>query len=147
MIDDTNFHEPLSRVTERSKDTRAKVGALIVRNGHLVISACNEFPEGVEDLGERRIRPAKYLFTEHAERNAILLAARYGHSCQGTVMYQKWFPCADCARAIIQAGIVRLVCQRPNLQDPRWGESFQASLAMLIEAGVHIDFYSDPSGC
>ena len=141
MIDDTNFQESLARVTSLSKDDRAKVGALIVRNGNLLIGACNEFPQGVKDSPDRRVRPAKYFYTEHAERNAILLAARYGHRCQGTVMYQTWFPCADCARAIIQAGIVRVVCQKPDFKDERWGASFVAARAMLVEAGTTIDYY------
>lgn len=117
------------------------VGAIVVRNGHLVIGACNELPDGVQDTPERRAKPAKYFFTEHAERNAVLLAARYGHRLQGCVMYQTWFPCADCARAIIQSGIVRLVCQKPDYENARWGDSFAASMAMLSEAGVSVAFY------
>lgn len=141
MIDDLNFKETLSRVARASKDTGAQVGAIIVRNGHLIIGAHNELPMGVQDTPERRARPAKYLFTEHAERNAILLAARHGHSCQGTVMYQTWYPCADCARAIVQAGISRLVYQQPNFEDPRWGDSFKAARDILLEGGVSGTFY------
>lgn len=117
------------------------VGAIVVRNGHLVIGACNELPNGVQDTPARRAKPAKYFFTEHAERNAVLLAARYGHRLDGCVMYQTWFPCADCARAIIQSGIVRLVCQKPDYKNARWGDSFAASMAMLSEAGVSVAFY------
>jgi dCMP deaminase len=141
MIDDENFQETLWRVARASKDTGAKVGAIIVRNGTLVVGACNEPPIGVVESAERRTKPTKYLFTEHAERNAILLAARYGHRTQGCVMYQTWFPCADCARAIIQAGIVRLVCEEPDLRNERWGSSFTASLAMLTEAGTSLHYY------
>jgi dCMP deaminase len=141
MINDTNFQDALWRVARASKDTGAKVGALIVRNGTLVVGACNEPPIGVVETEERRTRPAKYLFTEHAERNAVLLAARYGHKTQGCVMYQTWFPCADCARAIIQSGIVRIVCQVPDLSNSRWGDSFAASLAMLTEAEISIHYY------
>ncbi len=141
QINDTNFHEPLARVTSQSKDTRTQVGAIIVRNGHFVIGACNELPNGVRDTPERRAKPAKYFFTEHAERNAVLLAARYGYRIDGCVMYQTWFPCADCARAIIQSGIVRLVCQKPDFEDKRWGNSFIASMDMLQEAKIVIHWY------
>ena len=141
MINDDNFKEALARVSSMSKDTGAQVGAIIVRNGHLVIGACNEIPNGVEDTNSRRARPAKYLFTEHAERNAVLLAARHGHKTAGCVMYQTWFPCADCARAIIQSGIVRLVCQKPDFSNERWGQSFGAAWQMLTEAGVQVDIY------
>jgi len=60
------------------------------------------------------MRPAKYRWTEHAERNAIFSAARMGVSIVGATMYLPWFPCAECARAIVQSGIGALVAYQPG---------------------------------
>ena len=129
-------------VAVQSKDTGAQVGAVIVAaDGRILPEACNELPEGVLDSAVRRTRPAKYFFTEHAERNAIYHAAKHGYKLAGATIYQSWFPCADCARSIIQSGIRRVVAQRHNFEDPRWGESLTAARHMFREAGVAVEFY------
>jgi dCMP deaminase len=46
---------------------------------------------------------------EHAERDAIYKAAFVGMQTEGATLYVPWFACADCARAIIAAGITRVV--------------------------------------
>ena len=87
-------------------------------------------------------RPHKYLFIEHAERNAIHNAARTGVSLLGATMYFNWEPCPcnECAKAVIQAGIKKLVGydrKFPGKGD-QWDESLRVSRAMLREAGVDI---------
>jgi len=128
-------------VAEKSKDRSTKVGAVIVGPDHEVRSTgYNGFPRGVcDDVDERHERPAKYMWTEHAERNAIYNAARCGTSTHGATMHLNcWFPCADCARAVIQAGIVRVVVHRSraNKHDSKWIESCAVGVVMLEEAGV-----------
>jgi len=145
---DRRFLEMALLVAGWSKDQSTKVGALIVGPNREVISTgYNGFARGVCDqVDERHRRPAKYLWTEHAERNAIYNAARRGIQTEGTTMYLQWFPCADCARAIIQSGISLVVAERPNLSDPRWGASFRISKEMLEEAGVGLRLYSSEPG-
>src|SRR5687768_3524816 len=75
----------------------------------IVASGANHFPDGVKELPERWERPIKYSYVEHAERNCIYSAAKRGIKTDGLVMYCPWFACADCARAIIQAGIAEVV--------------------------------------
>ncbi|PRY03196.1 hypothetical protein B0G73_11649 [Paraburkholderia sp. BL25I1N1] len=58
-------------------------------------------------------------------------------------MYLPWFPCVDCARAIVQAGITELIAFRPNLRDERWGPDFVVGLQMLEEAGVAVRFVDE----
>jgi dCMP deaminase len=53
------------------------------------------------------------------------------------MIYVPWVPCADCARAIIQVGIVTVVTDNISVPE-RWRESFEASLEMLEEAKVRI---------
>jgi dCMP deaminase len=64
-----------------------------------------EAPPSEEVLSNRWERPAKYQWVEHAERNAIYNAARMGIPLKGCTAYITLAPCADCTRALIQAGI------------------------------------------
>jgi dCMP deaminase len=53
---------------------------------------------GVKDSTDRFERPIKYMFFEHAERNAIFTAARHGIRTEGATLYVQALPCVDCAR-------------------------------------------------
>ena len=121
-----------------SKDRSTKVGCVIVGAANqMLASGYNGFPRGVDDdVDARHERPAKYFWTEHAERNAIFNAARTGTALEGSVMYLPWFPCCDCARAIAQAGVAVLVARPHSVHEPRWGEQFAVSAQILDEAGV-----------
>lgn len=127
----------------RSKDPSRKVGAIIV-GPHLEVRATgyNGIPRNVADLPERMQRPAKYLWTEHAERNAIYNAALTGVSTQGCTLFVQYHPCADCARAIIQSGIAGVYCPPPDMQ-PRWSDSMTAASLMLAEAGVEVNYIGE----
>jgi dCMP deaminase len=138
---DHRFLRLAQAVGEWSKDRSRKVGCVIVDNERGIRAiGYNGFPRGVEDSFEaRHSRPAKYLWTEHAERNAIYQAARMGVSLDGCTMYLPWFPCMDCARAIVQVGIKRLVAFQPDITDKQWGEHFVAALELFKEAGTSIE--------
>jgi len=56
-------------------------------------------------------------------------------------MYLPWFPCMDCARAIVQAGIRKLVAQRPNINEPQWGQHFVAALELLQESNIELVWF------
>ena len=89
--------------------------------------------------GERLERPTKYSFMEHAERGVIYAAAAAGVPTAGATLYCPWFSCADCARAIICAGIKEVVGLSLLMDDEatkRWAESVEKGLSMLTEAGV-----------
>jgi dCMP deaminase len=137
---DDRFMELARHISLWSKDKSRKVGCVIVDRDNVVRAiGYNGFPRGLDDVQEdRHVRPTKYLWTEHAERNAIYSAARSGVSLSGTKMYLPWFPCVDCARAIVQAGIIELNAMEPDISDPQWGESFAISKELLEEAGVSI---------
>jgi dCMP deaminase len=100
----------------------------------------NGFPRGVCDAEHRHVRPEKYLFFEHAERNAIYNAAAKGISLLGSTMYLRWYPCAKCASAIIQSGIARLICVEPDWNDPNYKDEFHAARLMFGEAGTDVRF-------
>lgn len=120
-----------------SADPHTQNGALLVSRMGEVVLAANTLPS-VEATPDRLVRPKKYLYIEHAERNAIYAAAKTGVKTSKATLYCPWFACADCARAIIQAGIQRVVGHIVpyTLTPDRWKESVQAANDMLQEAGV-----------
>ena len=101
------------QIAHWSKESGRRVGAVIVGPDKEIRSTgFNGFPRGVrDDIPERHSREtgAKYLWSSHAERNAIYNAARIGVSVKGCVMYVPWYPCVECAKAIIQSGICEVV--------------------------------------
>lgn len=135
-------------VAQKSKDISTKVGCVIVGPDKEVRSTgFNGFPRRVNDERKERLeRPLKYLWTEHSERNAIYSAAKIGIPLDGCNIYVDFYPCADCARAIIQAGIKEVIVDGRNYQQKydlslRWKESLDVAKEMLIEAEVKIRLY------
>lgn len=124
-----------------SKDRSRQVGCVIVDDRQAVVAlGWNGFPRGVDDLVDmRHVRPAKYMWTEHAERNAVYNAAAQGQQVRGCVMHVTLFPCADCARAAVQAGIKKIICPKPQ-DDSKWSEHFKVAEEMLHEAQIQISF-------
>jgi dCMP deaminase len=139
---DLRFLELVDLVSTWSKDRSTQVGAVIVEPKSRVIlsTGYNGMARGIDDdIEGRHVRPEKYLWTEHAERNAIFHAARHGIKLEGATMYLRWTPCSDCARAIIQAGLARVVCAPVSEDTPEhWRHSFETALDMLHEAGVEL---------
>lgn len=127
-----------------SPDLSTQNGAIIIdesagaKYSPVIGWGCNTLPNGIEITPERLERPAKYLWTEHAERNAIYCAAKLGAACKGATMVCPWFACADCGRAIIQAGITRVVGHKKMFDETpeRWRESIENAWTMFREAGV-----------
>lgn len=127
-------------IAKWSKDRSTKVGCIVVGGGRRLLTAgYNGFPRGIDDdIDIRHERPVKYLLTEHAERNAIYNAARNGTDLYDSVMYSTLYPCADCARGIIQSGIAKVIAPEPDWNLPGWTDSFGASKIMLEESGVRV---------
>jgi dCMP deaminase len=118
-----------------------QVGAAIApTDGTAVIASCNTFPKGVRDIEERHLGDGRFVWMEHAERNALYEAARRGVATEGAVLATTFFPCIDCARAIVQSGIAYLCTPEPALDDPVWGEAFLRSRVIIEEGGVEMVF-------
>ncbi|SEP20687.1 dCMP deaminase [Salinihabitans flavidus] len=123
-----------------SEDRDFHVGAVIVGSGREIrASGYNGLPRGVSCANVTRLDRAsgeKFHWVEHAERNAIYNAARSGAAIEGCTIYVTRFPCADCARGIIQSGIARVVCPPRPINDGALDHSFAVSEVLLSEAGV-----------
>lgn len=123
----------------RSRDESRKSGFYVLApDGTVLARGCNQFVDGVDETTARKQRPAKYAYTEHAERNAIYGASRKGISLEGSTAYLNWYPCAECARALVLTGIKRLVCYEPDWTEERYG--FQFARVILEEGGVEVDY-------
>lgn len=98
---------------ERSKDPNTQVGACIVGADNRILSVgYNGFPNGCSDelfpwAREGNELDTKYPFVAHSELNAILNYR--GGNLEGTKLYVSLFPCNECAKAIIQAGIKKVI--------------------------------------
>ena len=139
-------------LAKHSPDTSTQNGAVIVNalTGAIVGAGLNDFPHGVEVTEERLQRPMKYFFTEHAERNAVFEMGDRGLADMAgdKEMYALWAACADCARAIIQAGVKKVHTHSfyigggdPTEDRKNWGESIQYAFNMFDEAGVEVVFH------
>lgn len=121
----------------RSKDPNSQVGACIVSSDNKILSmGYNGFPRGCSDdefpwAREGEPMDTKYLYVVHSELNAILNYR--GGSLEGAKLYVSLFPCNECAKAIIQAGIKTVVYDQDKYQDT---SSVMASKRMMDAAGV-----------
>ena len=133
----------------KSKDRSFKCGAVIIGPDNEVVSTgYNSFPRGLDDdKEERHQRPAKYLWTIHAELNSILNAARIGVSTKGCVMYTTTdIPCTGCAGSIINAGISVVYCVRGGgPHTSHWVGHPEISLKMFDEANVVVKYSNFPN--
>lgn len=143
------FRNIAHEVKKKSKDRNTQIGAVIVgKDKEIVATGYNSFPRDIDDYRpERQERPEKYYFMIHAEQNAIINAARIGVSTNNCTMYLTCgMPCADCAKAIINAGIRKIVIEGDkefDAKDERWREHAMRSIIMFIEAGVKVVYYGD----
>lgn len=121
----------------RSKDPNTKVGACVVNEDKIIVGVgYNGFPTGCDESvlswdRDGDFLNTKYAYVCHAELNAILNSA--GRSLKGCTLYVDLFPCNECAKAIIQSGIKRIVF----LSDKYSGtDSNVASKKMLDLVGI-----------
>lgn len=125
-----------------SKDS-TKVGAVLVGPSLEVrLTAYNGPPRGVEDYEYRRERPTKYLYASHAEANLVAFAAREGIRTEGCCVFVTHFPCASCARTLIQAGVGAVIYGRGMTSMPK--EEFDAARIMFDEAGIVCEPVDEP---
>jgi dCMP deaminase len=126
------------RASAKSPNRVRRVGAVLAAQDGVEIAACNTFPAGVRDIDERHDGDGRFVWMEHAERHAIFEAARRGIATASAHITSTFFPCIDCARAIVEAGIVCLDTPAPAFDDPIWGKSFERSQIILSEGGVAV---------
>lgn len=131
----TRFLQLASAVASWSKDPTTQVGAVAVDSHKRILeTGYNGPPRGVDDLELRFQRPAKYLWTTHAEANLVASAA--ASRLRGSTVYVTHLCCAQCAALLVNAGVARIVCDRGITSMPQ--EQFEVAVRMLEEAGVEL---------
>ncbi len=127
MSDRPSWHQYFMTITrqvaERSTCTRAKVGAVIVRDKSIIATGYNGSPAGLPHCTEigclvyTSQTPAgdteeNCFRTIHAEINAIAQAARNGSSIQNADIYITHTPCIHCLKVLINTGTRRVFYER-----------------------------------
>ena len=140
---DEYYLEVCKVVARRSKDPNTQIGCVIVGPAHEIRSTgYNSFPRGIRDnVPERLERPHKYLWIEHAERNAICNAARAGTATENCTIYVEVMPCMYCGLAIVQAGIAEVVVSAARMaqySSEYYDEHFRLVEVLLEEAGLKV---------
>lgn len=114
-------------LASRSTCTRLIVGATIVRDKRIIAGGYNGSISGgvhCNDEGCYMI-DGHCARTIHAEMNAILQCAKFGESTDGAEIYVTHFPCVQCCKAIIQAGIQSVYYANDYKNHPYAVELFQ----------------------
>lgn len=134
---DTILMHMAGLVATRSTCSRLQVGAVVSRDGRSLVQGYNGTPAGMPHCDHTCRTPstcAKLALTDdgqehlfdcpanpeagcskavHAEANAIAYAARYGVTLDGSEMFVTNMPCLKCAELIVNAGIMRVVYEKP----------------------------------
>lgn len=136
-----------------SADPNTQNGAVLQpwRSTSLIYGA-NQLPRGIEvpkDEVARWPKEKKYRWMVHAERSVIHLAAFRGVVTKNATLYCPWFACCDCATAIIDAGIIRVVGHQSMMDKlhPTWMDEIEEANTILDAAGVKRCYIDDDLFC
>ena len=136
------FYGVAQSIAGLSRDPSTKVGCLIFGKGYEIrAQGWNGAPRGcAADTDDRyNTREEKLMWATHAELNAIVNAARVGTPLEGCALFCTHYPCMGCAKAIVQSGIVQVVCPEPEAGfSERWAEDIKRTRALFYECGVHL---------
>lgn len=102
-------------VRERANCKGKKVGAIIVKNNRIIGTGYNGTPEDMKNCEDggcvrcEKYRNAGELYDKcicvHAEQNALVSAARFGHGIENSIMYTTLQPCFSCLKELLQAKV------------------------------------------
>lgn len=126
---DKNYLDMAAIWAKNSYCKRRQVGALLVKNKMIISDGFNGTPSGFENQCEDENDTTKP-YVLHAEANAITKVAKSGNSSEGATLYITTAPCIECAKLIIQAGIIRVV----------YAEEYRMSegIELLKRAGIEV---------
>lgn len=144
---DSYFLKIASVVAERSTCRRHNMGAIAVRDKHILTTGYNGAPAGLKDclelgclrdeLGIPSGTRQEICRAIHAEQNVIIQAALHGISLEGATIYCTHTPCVLCAKMLVNARIKRFVSFR-EYNDDSYREMFK-------EAGIEVSIKQKPS--
>lgn len=116
---DQYFFNIIDFVKQRSTCLRRQVGAVIVKDNHILATGYNGVPSGISHCADVGCLRAKLNVPSgqrhelcrglHAEQNAIIQSAKYGVSITDSTIYTNTKPCSICTKMIINSGIKEIV--------------------------------------
>lgn len=127
--------------SQHSQDPNTQVAAALVSwAGGVVLAGWNEVPAVLTKHGYPKSTETKNYCTEHAERRVLFKANKNRLTTDQLQMYGTWVACSDCARAIIQFGIKRVVTFRRLVErtPSKWNDSVREGLAMMRDSGIQL---------
>ena len=101
------FMDIADKVSERGTCDRKKVGCILVKDKRIIATGYNGSISGsdhCDDVGHL-MEEGHCIRTVHAEINALAQCAKYGMSCDGSICYCNTFPCWECFKAMVNAGV------------------------------------------
>ena len=130
---DDYFMSQAELVASRSSCDRAAVGAVVVLNKTCIATGYNGSVAGLTNCDEsgHLLEEGHCARTVHAEMNDLLQCARHGRATDGATIYVTHYPCLNCMKSILQAGIKRIVYLNDYRNNP-------ISAKLASEAGVDI---------
>jgi dCMP deaminase len=130
---DSYFMKIAHAVSERSTCDRAEVGCVLVLEKRILTTGFNGSPAGQDHCDEsgHLMVDGHCVRTIHAETNAIIQAALHGVSTRGATCYVTHLPCINCTKALINAGITRIVYEADYRKDP-------IAMSFLETAGIEV---------
>jgi len=138
---DKRFSKIAKEVSTWSKDPSTQVGVVAVRERRILSTGYNGFPVSIEDTPYRLDnKEIKYQYVIHGEANCIYNAAENGIPLRGSTIYVYGLPvCSECAKAIIQSGVSRVVMVLSKKTPEKWGTSFKKTEEMFRECGIKFE--------
>ena len=139
---DEYFKQIVQVASTRSSCNRLHVGCILVKDNRIISQGYNGFPRGVKDDDRYNDKDVKYRYVVHAEMNCIYNATFHGVSLNGATLYVYGLPmCNECAKAIVQVGITRVVSPYNGAATPeKWKVSCAHTQNLLKEVGIPYQF-------
>lgn len=156
IVDDDRHRSILKMAYDRansdSPDPSTKNGAILIgAGGSILACGVNKFPAGVVVTPQLLThKVTKYKFIVHAENNAILNAAKQGDSSHNATMYCPFYACVECAKAIIQSGVKKVIGHAQLMalasDHKTWVQTIIDAWQMLHSARVQCSLYDGVVG-
>ncbi|MCL2148863.1 MAG: cytidine/deoxycytidylate deaminase family protein [Methanomassiliicoccaceae archaeon] len=145
---DEYFMSMAELAARRSTCVRRRVGAVIVKDKHVLSTGYNGSPKGTrhcEELGciREQLNIPSGMRHElcrgvHAEQNAVAQAAYFGVSVKDATIYTTTFPCSMCTKILINSGIIEVVYRTGYVDD--------LSRDLLAETKIKVRCLPEPDG-
>jgi dCMP deaminase len=144
---DEYFMEIVHAVATRATCDRGRGGCVIAKNKQILVTGYVGSPKGLphcDDVGhqmktvthEDGHTSQHCMRTIHMEQNALCQASKLGVPIDGATLYIKYTPCATCAKMLINAGIVRVVCEKRYHAGSETEEMFR-------QVGIELHYFDD----